>query len=76
MAKIGEIEYGIKLIKCSECNRTDVIRCKDCRFWSCKDDGLNGERECFHFSDHGLFVNYTTPDFYCAAGERENNDRY
>ena len=30
MGEFGELKYGITITKCSECERVEVVRCKDC----------------------------------------------
>lgn len=47
----------------------EVVRCKACQHWQKRHEtrGI-----CLN---HNAIVTFTTPDFYCACGERKQNDK-
>lgn len=47
-----------------------VVRCRDCYWWNKERAGLNGECVCNRFSVHKIIETFTTPDHFCACGER------
>ena len=76
MADIGEITFGVKLIRCNECDRVKVVRCKDCKHYI---EQMPGENECCTINaeydeDVGVWyglTSYPPPEFFCADGERK-----
>ena len=71
MAKIGEMTVGVKFTKCCECERVEVIRCKDCTNWM------------HEYDDVGLCA-VDVPDIdgvqrhangFCSYGERRRNGK-
>lgn len=46
--------------------RTELVRCKDCKWWTKQEDSLQGR--C------ALMQSYPTGAWYCANGERKTND--
>jgi hypothetical protein len=48
----------------------DIVRCKECMFWSTP-NGLSDEHVCLMYSCKGVCYNYTSPNHYCAYGERK-----
>ena len=49
-----------------------VVRCKDCRYWR-QEVSPTEHWVCAHHSFNERKM-YTTPDFYCADGERRDDD--
>ena len=69
MAELGEITFGIKLIRCSECDRVEVVRCKDC-----KNKFFNEDLEmncCLVWGDGYEVVQ---DDGFCSYGERKTDE--
>lgn len=52
----------------------EVVRCKDCHFWSNEANGLGDERVCRRISVKGLVSNYTRPEGFCSYGERKETE--
>lgn len=46
----------------------EVVRCKDCKYWNKR---YETKGICMNHSNAVLC--FTTPDFYCACGERDND---
>lgn len=65
----GLSSYG-ELVGCLEdtpaADVVEVVRCKDCRFWTKQNDSLQGR--CL------LSGNYPTREWYCANGERKDGE--
>lgn len=65
----GLSSYG-ELVGCLEdtpaADVVEVVRCKDCRFWTKQNDSLQGR--CL------LSENYPTREWYCANGERKDGE--
>ena len=51
---------------------TPVVRCKECRYWR-EEVSPTEHWVCAHHSFNERKM-YTTPNFYCADGERRNED--
>ena len=49
-----------------------VVRCKDCKYWR-REVTATEHWVCAHHSFNERKM-YTTPDFYCADGERRGDD--
>lgn len=63
MTEIEKLMMGIRFIKCSECDRVEVVRCKDCKW-------LYDEPDDYCCTNHkGLVV--ITPNSFCSHGERK-----
>lgn len=57
-----------------------VVRCRDCKWWDKKDESPYGYCHACkhgHWSEHWEISIYRTykGDWYCADGERKDNDR-
>ena len=69
---LPEVVYYCKedAIECLECLSTadvvEVVRCKDCEWWTKQEDSAQGR--C------GLMGIYPTGYWYCGNGRRTNND--
>ena len=42
-----------------------IVRCRDCKYWD--------EKYSFCINTEKCFGGETTPDWFCASGEREDN---
>lgn len=73
MAENGGLEFGITLRKCHECDRAEVVRCRDCKYFERQQWGKHEVTICTHDS---WFVDcdspFTEEDGYCFRGERKN----
>lgn len=56
--KVGSITLGVEVKRCDKCNRTEVVRCKDCTSYG--DAGWC--RNCNLWRD---------PDDFCSRGKRK-----
>lgn len=62
--------YGIKRLPAVDA--VPVVRCKDCKHWTQEDDD-SPDWVCNKFSI-GDSLMYTAPEWYCADGERRDED--
>ena len=51
---------------CPSADVVKVVRCKECKWWTKQEDSLQGR--C------ALMQSYPTGTWYCANGERENDE--
>ena len=68
MADLKELTVGIRVIRCDECGRAEVVRCHECEYWM------------YEYDDVGLCV-IDVPDIdgvqrfdhdFCSYGERKD----
>lgn len=67
MAEIKDLSLGIKVTRCTECDRVEVVRCKDCENYKQSKYLPDDEMVCMCWSDWL----YTDPDDFCSYGERK-----
>lgn len=60
--------------KCPTVDAVPVVRCKDCYWWNKERTGLNGECVCNRVSTHKVYEIFTTPNHFCADGERRTDN--
>ena len=65
MAKIGELTFGVTVVKCSECERVKVVWCNDCKHFRKCPEGT--------YCDLHTEVNavWMEPEDFCSRGEKK-----
>ena len=65
MTEIKKLMVGIRAVKCNDCDRIEVVRCKNCRW-------LYDEPDDYCCTNHkGLVV--ISPNSFCSYGEKKEN---
>lgn len=67
MANIPMLEFGVRLVKCAECDRVEVVKCGDCKH--CDPESWH----CDHPQGTDLPI-ARKPEDYCSYGERRSDD--
>lgn len=65
MTEISKLTVGVKVVKCSECNRVEVVRCRDCKHMIIEPLG----RYCSVWRAH----NGMGDEGFCNYGERKDD---
>lgn len=67
---VGEPGRARKMIEDAPSAQSEIIRCKDCKFWK-KYGYINGKPE--FLPKCGFNQIYTSKDDFCSRAERKNN---
>ena len=70
MGEFGELKYGITITKCSECDRVEVVRCKDCKHLM--HSAIYKKYFCTNI--YGLRNICISNDDFCSYGERREGE--
>jgi hypothetical protein len=64
MAEVNKdfLKIGVDIKKCKDCDKVEVVRCKDCLYW---ENGKDYEPYCNHF---GNMMTDTKADDFCSYG--------